>query len=706
MANESFAEFVTAQLQEVQGRIVAEHGRLLELTGVQVQVAPGGPAQAEGPDCSSSDGPGGRDSRWRPCPVCTQPELLTHGTSSESLHGKDSTAGFILHSHWREEPEVPLSPKLRRTKSRMTFDLQGSCIPPGGGSEDSRAAPARLRCDGWVLHPNSKRRLVWDILGLVLICYDIVVLPLQAFELEPTPFLDSCGWITLVYWSMDLPGSFFVGYHTKSGVLVTAFPRIAIRYLFTWFPLDILIIAIDWALVFLVPSGGESSGTGSAGFARLGRTMRIMRILRLLRLMRLAKVPKYFMLIQEHIQSEDAVVVVRICKLTACVLVINHVVACCWFAIGNVSHTEPTWVTEFKFADADVVTQYTTSLHWSLTQFTPASMEVFPQNANERCFTLVVVVFALITFSSFVSSITSAMTHLCNMNSEYAKQSVQLNRYLRFHKISMRVAVRIRRHLARTIIKKQQRLEEDEVALLKLLSVPLLMDLRLEVYQPLLEHHPFFQRYCEANLVAMRKICYGAIAEVSLALGDLLFGPGETCDRMFFLRSGGLRYHIDSFQSGSGSRLTTGEEVQPCEWICEACLWTEWRHCGHMHASVGSLLVAVEAEKFHAVARKTLSPLMQVARYAELFVQHLNSLDPGELTDLHPPGFDVDYALQESCSDPCTELEAMDSRNWTQSVSSDDLELSVADPVSPTSATSCSAASTRVSAPAGDELAQ
>merc|ERR1719181_2010605 len=96
---------------------------------------------------------------------------------------------------------------------------------------------------------------------------------------------------------------------------------------------------------------------------------------------------------------------------------------------------------------------YTTSLHWSLTQFTPASMEVYPENARERTFAIVVLVFALVTFSSFVSSITNAMTHLRNMNSEFEKQLLVFQRYLRYHRISTPLAVRMRRHLEHRLLR-------------------------------------------------------------------------------------------------------------------------------------------------------------------------------------------------------------------------------------------------------------
>ena len=89
---------------------------------------------------------------------------------------------------------------------------------------------------------------------------------------------------------------------------------------------------------------------------------------------------------------------------------VNHVVACIWVALGTTDSAGGTWWGEkYGTADADDVPyQYLTSLHWSLTQFTPASIDVRPVNSVERAVVVVVIVLGMVIFSSFVSLITSA----------------------------------------------------------------------------------------------------------------------------------------------------------------------------------------------------------------------------------------------------------------------------------------------------------
>merc|ERR1712176_50081 len=128
--------------------------------------------------------------------------------------------------------------------------------------------------------------------------------------------------------------------------------------------------------------------------------------------------------------------------------------------------------------------------------------------------------------------------------------------------------------------------------------------------------------------------------------------PGETCDRMFFVKSGHLRYNQEKERDADnhdcddivGSTLYVSDQ----EWICEACLWTAWNHTGVMHADGMCSLIILDADKFQDVARKSRMANFQPARYGELFVMHLNTLDPTDLTDLQCPTFDVEDALMQS----------------------------------------------------------
>merc|ERR1719491_32015 len=106
-------------------------------------------------------------------------------------------------------------------------------------------------------------------------------------------------------------------------------------------------------------------------------------------------------------------------KTLVFIVIINHYIACIWYMVGSGHFASSAWTTKFLVNyPGEFPYAYATALHWSLTQFTPASMEVVPENTVERVFCVMVLVFAMVTFSSFISSITNAMTQLRNLNSD------------------------------------------------------------------------------------------------------------------------------------------------------------------------------------------------------------------------------------------------------------------------------------------------
>merc|ERR1711937_819386 len=93
------------------------------------------------------------------------------------------------------------------------------------------------------------------------------------------------------------------------------------------------------------------------------------------------------------------------------------------------------WIEYHGFENVPFLYKYLSPLHWTLAQFTPAGNEVRPHNSLERFFSVVVLLFALIFFSSFLSSITAAMTQLRKLSSAKMQQFSVLRRFLKDRKV-------------------------------------------------------------------------------------------------------------------------------------------------------------------------------------------------------------------------------------------------------------------------------
>jgi hypothetical protein len=553
----------------------------------------------------------------------------------------ESSIRHKLLPFWKEQMEEDNFPSVKRrtsltkitsTISSSTADTARTLRDFDDDEETWLEDQARRRCCMKAIHPNSKTRLTWDMMGMILLAWDVLWTPLQTFEPDPTAFTVFMDWAHLVFWSIDLPGSFFTAFFIH-GRLVKNLVKIAKAYMRTWFLLDVMLVTVDWIIVALDAVDSEQS---MLGLFRVGKVVRVIRMMRVVRLLRLLKLRQYWIHVEERIQSRHVLVTLGIVKVLMMIVVINHFVACLWWLAGNTDAGPgyTTWVSAHEtvkdITKTGITYQYTTSLHWSITQFTPAAMEVFATNPLERIVSVVVIVFALVTFSSFVSSITKAMQDLGKLNNEHGEQLVVFQRFLRSRKISTELSVRMRRHLEHRLVGGKTRIEERDVELLKLLSKPLLMELHMEVYTGYLECHPFFEKFSEFNLMGIRKLCHTAIEEQTLSRHDILFSVGDTASKVYFVHSGMLSYIPNWFP--------IAENVYPCGegqgWLCEACLWTTWTCVGDAEGEERANLFSVDAELFHEVVKSCKGHILQPVRYAKIFVEYLNSLEEELLTDL------------------------------------------------------------------------
>jgi len=259
-------------------------------------------------------------------------------------------------------------------------------------------------------------------------------------------------------------------------------------------------------------------------------------------------------------------------------------------------------------------------------------MEIRPFNVGERLFAIVVLLFALVAFSSFVSSLTSSMTHLRNIRTNETRQFWLLRRYLRDQNIPGELSRRIQRYLEYAYQRRQNRVQATEVNVLNLLSERLKDELHHEAYVDLIQVHPLF-----AQLNPRNKLFFKATKSEAMAQGDHVFSFGFRAKCMYTLQesmsnSEGLEYIMPDDDGRGGSKT---HHVTGIEWLCETSLWLEcWMHMGDMMAISECHIVQVDASKFtKAVIRSPMAAVTAQA-YAYRFLDTVNATAKCNLTDL------------------------------------------------------------------------
>mmetsp|Transcript_61204 Transcript_61204/g.138386 ORF Transcript_61204/g.138386 Transcript_61204/m.138386 type:complete len:847 (-) Transcript_61204:258-2798(-) len=492
------------------------------------------------------------------------------------------------------------------------------------------------------MNPNSRHRLAWDLMGIVILVYDLMATPLEiAFTLPYTPGLQVISMTVLGYWTCDIPMSFLVGYHRPDGRLIMSFRRIAHKYLTTWFALDIFLVSIDW--FFTLPRTGVDLGGLSFGL-----TFRVLRVVRVLRLLRLGKLRPLLFKFQDHINSEYVATIVSISKYITFIIAVNHFIACGWHWLAKGFEDDDstwTWLKEAGIENKSIVFRYATALHWSLTQFTPASMEVVPENIYERWYSVLVLLFALCVFGSFVSSVTAAMTNLRKMTTWFDTQVWLLRKYFRERGISRTLSGRIQRYVTLRVEAQRARVQESSCELLKLITPALNNELRSELCTPHICEHFLFDVINQRSEGLIRNLCLSAFTQVRLSRSDVIFNLGNKAQTMHFITFGVVSYR-PAWDLGKSTHLTTGQ------WCCEPSLWMVWQHVGRAHANVESELLDLSAAKFRDVVVEHPSQVKFVRSYGASFVRQLQAIHDkgGDISDLsiEADSADIPDLLRES----------------------------------------------------------
>mmetsp|Transcript_79275 Transcript_79275/g.230214 ORF Transcript_79275/g.230214 Transcript_79275/m.230214 type:complete len:787 (+) Transcript_79275:49-2409(+) len=592
--------------------------------------------------------------------------------NSRTMPSASSTPGHRDISAPDSDDVLNICPAWHEKAARMSRSISRSSSRTRATSEILHANVKRTgdalttnsRLQRFISKPSSAKRIFWDMLSVAVMAYDLVTIPLQLLDLPDNPVMYTVGMFATIFWTLDICLSFLSGYH--AGGLIEMRPKqVAFRYIRTWMPIDVVVVAVDWA-VFIV----DSNSMESFGMMRLNKTLRIVRILRVLRMLRLLRMLKVMSLIAElhdMIHSEAVLTSLNIVSFIFGILLLSHYIACSWYGVGHSQVTEygdprDSWVsklqlsTSMELGSGSAGYYYATALHWSLTQFTPASMEVVPCNTVERLFNVGVIVISVIIFSSVLSSITSAMINLRRKSAEKRRQIGLVRRYITDKHLTLALGNRIvgflRTHNYN--VSQQQSLQENQILAFKILPDSLRTQLRCEIHVPVLIAHPLFYTINRMDKNAMVAICTTAMSERDLPVGHELFVPGMRATHMYISVTGSLVY----FQ---GDSLKMHEDVDPGTFISEGVLWLIWETRGRLVATSACDLVAASAEAFHQVMASASSrPMCRF--YAHQYrdaAQDNETQDFDMLTDIGVIDHDLiemvksSYAQWSEVSDTC-----------------------------------------------------
>ncbi|CAJ1386691.1 unnamed protein product [Effrenium voratum] len=520
-------------------------------------------------------------------------------------------AQLQLHEVWHEDNRPSLMMK-KKTSNRMDglYMRRPSRFAIRSGEEIlGNSCLQRM-----VFRPSSMRCLIWDLVCSFTIVYDTVMIPLlSAFPIDSTGVPQTLEFISSTVWLLDLIVSFFRGFlDTKTGFVEMRLGYIAFHYLTTWLFADLTMLSVDVVSLFLV----DQKAAATVTLLRLFRNLRIFRLVKMAG--RLSRIKEMVVGLDYGLEwtSVYLATFMIILRQLAVIALLCHFSGCAWYALGGLS-VEKTWITEHMQPEKqdDVVFLYTTSLHWSLTQFTPSSIDVVATNVPERVFSILVTVAGLIVFSFFIGTINQSLGKLGSLTAQETRQNTLVRHYVVEKHISVELAADILRCIRRRGLgKENSKLVLSDIKILESLPRKLLVQLQQEVGMPILESHSMLKHVSAMNYKDIAALCNRALKEMSVVYGEELFQAGFPGEKMYFVRSGMLSYNWDLTP-----HIT--DEVFAESRVSEAALWLRWEYRGRLAcADQNSYLFSLDAVNFRKVmARGDHSDLF--ALYARLFLK-------------------------------------------------------------------------------------
>jgi len=481
----------------------------------------------------------------------------------------------------------------------------------------------------FVLHPCSRARMVLDLCSVVLLAYDMFIIPYSLAWGTEGVTLSVFTWISLIFWTVEMCFNVRTGYF-ESGELEMRPQVVAAHYMWTWFWVDGLTVLSDWGSMLLALT--INYVTGVSGVSEFGQMVKASRMMKLLGMLRMSRLGQHLERINDRFFTELLGDLAQILVLLFAILWLNHLLACIWYAIGQMTATDTgvSWLdtmvdsaNQIAYSNVPQSFQYTTSLHWAMTQMTPGSMPVQPLNTQERLFNVACLVFGMIVFSSIVSTLSARMTHIRINRNKHTNQIQMVSRYLQERSVNRSLATTVRKQLEDRIWQKRP-LVMDDIEPLSLLSQQLRRDLDVEINRGHLMSHAFFRLAARVDGASLNMICTKAKENILLS-GDVLFTPGTETDCFFFLRSGMMQYcRLAELSRGRDQEV----DVKQGAWLCWASMWTHWITVGTAEAATTCDLMGLDASDILPVL-VTSAVLFNIAQdYGQAFHCRLSSAIP------------------------------------------------------------------------------
>jgi hypothetical protein len=346
--------------------------------------------------------------------------------SSESTVSTSEGGEVVLLDAWKgvgvsDDSKSPKRRSNKRTKTSMSMwslntDMLSIASSDAETSSCSPTTRPRMdalveKLDELVIPPDSRKAIIWEVMCLVCLLWDLVMIPCRTFNLGFDAFLTAMLGSTAAFWTCDIVLAFFVGYISAEGSSIVNFGKVFKRYLLTRCPVDALLVACSWT-AFAIEVSSRQDRTA---IQKVGKLLIALQFLRLHRLKYMWRFVEKLIIL---VRTEGRLILAYISFVIFLFLIIIHIMGCLWHVVDPRDDTTYT-ATEL----------YVVSIHTVLALIVGEHIRL-PQNMAQRLVMLLILFIGFIISAVFVGSLTTAMTRLQFLARQRSALFASLNRFL------------------------------------------------------------------------------------------------------------------------------------------------------------------------------------------------------------------------------------------------------------------------------------
>lgn len=354
----------------------------------------------------------------------------------------------------------------------------------------------------------------FDAVLLIVTLFAALEVPLHlSLRYHPPHWIQVINLIYPFLFTIDIIVAFFTTI-TVDGQEITSKKTIAIKYLRTWFIVD-LIAAVPFDLIF--SEGYLSEASNAARSLRLF-SPRYIQILLLVRMLRIYHIFPFL----ERTKKKELLNpgLVRLFFTIFVVLIIAHWVACGWLALGKIDDK------------LDHYSNYLRALYWCITTITTIGYgDITPTTNGQTIYTMFVQLTGAGMYGYIIGNLASMLANSDLARTQFRAKMEKIQTFMQYRDVPGELQDNIRTYYDYLW---NNRRGFDESAVLEELPSSLKLQVALHLNKDIIEKVPMFKG---APDDLIRQIVLN-LKPVLYTPGDYIFRKGEMGDQMYFISRG------------------------------------------------------------------------------------------------------------------------------------------------------------------------